>query len=112
KMMTGVNLAHVPYRGAGPALVDLLGGQGIRETCFPEKCRQNRSYRDVSFPASRLGKRRGSGWKAFPEPVLFRGSPQPGIMRQRAFVGAAGHRLANPLTVPLQPDILRCAPGP
>ena len=27
KMLTGVNLAHVPYRGAGPALVDLLGGQ-------------------------------------------------------------------------------------
>jgi tripartite-type tricarboxylate transporter receptor subunit TctC len=27
KMMTGVNLVHVPYRGGGPALVDLLGGQ-------------------------------------------------------------------------------------
>jgi tripartite-type tricarboxylate transporter receptor subunit TctC len=27
KMMTGVNLVHVPYRGAGPALVDMLGGQ-------------------------------------------------------------------------------------
>jgi tripartite-type tricarboxylate transporter receptor subunit TctC len=27
KMMTGVNLVHVPYRGAGPALIDLLGGQ-------------------------------------------------------------------------------------
>jgi tripartite-type tricarboxylate transporter receptor subunit TctC len=27
KMMTGVNLVHVPYRGAGPALVDLLSGQ-------------------------------------------------------------------------------------
>jgi tripartite-type tricarboxylate transporter receptor subunit TctC len=27
KMMTDVNLVHVPYRGAGPALVDLLGGQ-------------------------------------------------------------------------------------
>jgi tripartite-type tricarboxylate transporter receptor subunit TctC len=26
-MMTGVNLVHVPYRGAGPALVDLLAGQ-------------------------------------------------------------------------------------
>jgi tripartite-type tricarboxylate transporter receptor subunit TctC len=26
-MMTGVNLVNVPYRGAGPALVDLLGGQ-------------------------------------------------------------------------------------
>jgi tripartite-type tricarboxylate transporter receptor subunit TctC len=27
KMMTGVNLIHVPYRSAGPALTDLLGGQ-------------------------------------------------------------------------------------
>jgi tripartite-type tricarboxylate transporter receptor subunit TctC len=27
KMMTGVDMLHVPYRGAGPALTDLLGGQ-------------------------------------------------------------------------------------
>jgi tripartite-type tricarboxylate transporter receptor subunit TctC len=27
KMMAGVNLVHVPYRGSGPALVDLLAGQ-------------------------------------------------------------------------------------
>src|SRR5215468_1399900 len=27
KMMSGVDLVHVPYRGAGPALIDLLGGQ-------------------------------------------------------------------------------------
>jgi tripartite-type tricarboxylate transporter receptor subunit TctC len=27
KMMAGVNLIHIPYRGAGPALADLLGGQ-------------------------------------------------------------------------------------
>src|SRR5262249_32153297 len=27
KMMTGVNLAHVPYRGGAPAITDLLGGQ-------------------------------------------------------------------------------------
>ena len=26
-MMTGVNLVHIPYRGNGPALTDLLGGQ-------------------------------------------------------------------------------------
>ena len=26
-MMTGVDLVHVPYRGAAPALTDLLGGQ-------------------------------------------------------------------------------------
>ena len=27
KMMTGVNMLHVPYRGSAPALTDLLGGQ-------------------------------------------------------------------------------------
>jgi tripartite-type tricarboxylate transporter receptor subunit TctC len=27
KMMAGVNMVHVPYRGGGPALTDLLGGQ-------------------------------------------------------------------------------------
>jgi len=27
KMMTGIDLVHVPYRGNGPALTDLLGGQ-------------------------------------------------------------------------------------
>jgi tripartite-type tricarboxylate transporter receptor subunit TctC len=27
KSMTGCNMLHVPYKGAGPALVDLMGGQ-------------------------------------------------------------------------------------
>src|SRR5262245_10845076 len=27
KMMTGVNMVHVPYRGVGPAMTDLIGGQ-------------------------------------------------------------------------------------
>jgi tripartite-type tricarboxylate transporter receptor subunit TctC len=32
KMMTGVNLTHVPYRGLAPALTDLIGGQV--QVCF------------------------------------------------------------------------------
>jgi len=27
KMMAGIDMTHVPYRGAGPALTDLIGGQ-------------------------------------------------------------------------------------
>jgi tripartite-type tricarboxylate transporter receptor subunit TctC len=27
KMLAGVNMVHVPYRGAGPSLTDLIGGQ-------------------------------------------------------------------------------------
>jgi len=27
KMMTGINMVHVPYRGGAPALTDLIGGQ-------------------------------------------------------------------------------------
>jgi tripartite-type tricarboxylate transporter receptor subunit TctC len=27
KMMTGVDMVHVPYRGGGPAMTDLIGGQ-------------------------------------------------------------------------------------
>jgi tripartite-type tricarboxylate transporter receptor subunit TctC len=27
KMMAGVDMVHVPYRGGGPALNDLFGGQ-------------------------------------------------------------------------------------
>jgi tripartite-type tricarboxylate transporter receptor subunit TctC len=27
KMMAGINIVHVPYRGTGPALTDLISGQ-------------------------------------------------------------------------------------
>ena len=30
KMMSGVDLLHVPYRGSGPAMTDLLGGRAVQ----------------------------------------------------------------------------------
>jgi tripartite-type tricarboxylate transporter receptor subunit TctC len=33
KSMTGIDLVHVPYKGAGPALVDVLGGQQVQLLC-------------------------------------------------------------------------------
>jgi tripartite-type tricarboxylate transporter receptor subunit TctC len=37
KMMTGINMVHVPYRGAGPALTDLIAGQvHVYFTALPE----------------------------------------------------------------------------
>jgi tripartite-type tricarboxylate transporter receptor subunit TctC len=62
KMMTGVNLVHVPYRGAGPALVDLLGGQVIQAACFPRSAHR---MEHLVRPASRHSGP-GSPWKRSP----------------------------------------------
>ena len=42
KMMTGVNMVHVPYRGQGPALTDLLGGQV--QVLFADRARHHRLH--------------------------------------------------------------------
>jgi tripartite-type tricarboxylate transporter receptor subunit TctC len=60
KMMTGVNMLHVPYRGGAPALTDLLGGQGNTPHCF---ARNADDMRTLAMPASR-NVDPGSAWEA------------------------------------------------
>jgi tripartite-type tricarboxylate transporter receptor subunit TctC len=46
KAMTGISLIHVPYRGGGPAIADLLGGQ-------VNKCKISVCRSDQTLPISR-----------------------------------------------------------
>jgi tripartite-type tricarboxylate transporter receptor subunit TctC len=63
KMMAGVDMVHVPYRGAGPAVTDLLGGQVQLLFISPL----------VSMEHIRVGKLRGLAvttamrWEALPD---------------------------------------------
>jgi tripartite-type tricarboxylate transporter receptor subunit TctC len=38
KMMTGLSMLHIPYRGTAPALIDMLGGldQALNGQTLPE----------------------------------------------------------------------------
>ena len=51
KMMAGVNLVHVPYRGNGPALTDLLGDRS--RSCSPLCPRRSSTSKPESCAASR-----------------------------------------------------------
>jgi tripartite-type tricarboxylate transporter receptor subunit TctC len=63
KMMAGVDLLHVPYRGSGPALTDLLGGTAIQ----------------VMFDAmpSAIGHIRGGGLRALAVTTAVRANTLP-----------------------------------
>lgn len=65
KMMAGIDLLHVPYRGSGPALADLLGGQSVQ----------------VMFDAvpSAVGHIRGGGLRALAVTTADRSEALPDI---------------------------------
>jgi hypothetical protein len=60
KLLTGVNMLHVPYRGTAPAVADLLGGQGNTPHCVPRIADDMRTFEK---PASR-NPDQGSAWEA------------------------------------------------
>jgi tripartite-type tricarboxylate transporter receptor subunit TctC len=51
KMMAGVDMVHVPYRGGGTALTDLLGGQ--MQVYFPRSSRRSITSGPASCAHSR-----------------------------------------------------------
>jgi len=63
KIMAGVNLVHVPYRGGGPALTDLLGGQV--QVMFPGPASSIAYIRAGSLRA--LAVTTASRWEALPD---------------------------------------------
>jgi len=59
KMMAGVDLVHVPYRGGGPGLNDLLGGQV--QVMFPTTVGIDRVYSGLSAARARSNRRDALG---------------------------------------------------
>ena len=59
KMLTGVSMVHVPFRGAGPALTGLLGNQV--QVYFSPPVRGDRTHQDRQIARSRSNHRNPLG---------------------------------------------------
>src|SRR5262249_31578263 len=71
KIMAGVDMVHVAYRGAGPAFNDLLGGQG--QGMFPR-------------PVSSIGDIRAGRLRALAVPTATRSDALPDVPTVDEFV--------------------------
>ena len=90
KMMAGINMVHVPYRGAAPALTDLLGGQ-VQVMFGPMP---------ASIEHIRAGKLRRTGGDNCNAFGGAAGHPDGGRFRARATRRARGQASARPRTRP------------
>ncbi|MDX3904229.1 MAG: tripartite tricarboxylate transporter substrate-binding protein [Pigmentiphaga sp.] len=85
KTAAGIKLLHVPYKGAGPAIADLLGGQVDMMFNLPALVvQQVRS--GVLFPVAVTGARRSP---LFPETPSFAEAGYPGVDAVSLWVIAA-----------------------
>jgi len=95
KWMTGTDLVHVPYKGAGPALTDLIGGQlqiictsplpamphvksGRLKALAMTSLTRSRSYPDIPTVAETLPGYESTLWYALLAPA---GTPTPIVKR-------------------------------
>jgi tripartite-type tricarboxylate transporter receptor subunit TctC len=91
KMQEGINLIHVPYRGAAPAVIDLAEGQvqvGLINTSGILPFVRAGKLRALAFAST-------SRSKALPDVPTFTEAGVPG------FVSGSWHSLAVPATTPL-----------
>ena len=85
KLAAGVNLLHVPFRGGGPAMIDVVAGH--------TKVRSPACSRHAAYPLGQAARaRRGRQPSASPRCRTFRPSPKPGCpVTKRSIGGASWH---------------------